>query len=342
MYKFSLILTLAFACSLVAGCRDEGKTALDLGVTDMAMTGPVTGPTDMSMKTYAATSVATMRQKGMYGTFELDDVILLAVNPSGSRLYVQDAAGGDYSAVVLACSSSSVAHPCSLSSTTAMLGVGHKVTVKGTYERGGMTKGNFETFYIDAITDGGAGTMPAATTLTMADVGKGAYTDLETSRKYWFQKVSVKLTDALVIFDLSPAEFKTTPSSGKTCPNQFGFAMVPMTGAPAAPAACDGTCAQGTSKMAPPATCTQPAAVSTASTGEILIGTDFYTGFKYSADCKCFAGFGDTAVLASNSVDNGTTIQGILVYNAPPSGTPYVYLAPTTNSGATPDFKFTK
>jgi hypothetical protein len=350
MYKFSL--SLALACTLIAGCRDEGGNNNNTGGNgsgDMAMTGPVTMPSndDMAMpamKTYNVSTVAAMRGAGMYGTFELDNVVVLGVNPSGSRTYVQDAAGNDLSAIVLQCPPNSMTHPCSLGSTIAKIAAGHQVTVKGTYEKGSAAKGNYETFYIDTLTDGGAAAaMPAATVLTMADVQKGAFSDLANSRKHWFQKVKVTLTDALVMFDLSPAEFKTTPSQGKSCPNQFGFGMVPMTGAPAAaPSACDATCAQGTKTTAPPATCTQPAASTTTDAGEILIGTDFYKGFTYSTDCKCYAGFSDTAVLATNAFDNGAVIQGILIYDSPPGGTGYLYLAPTSNGGATPDFKFTK
>jgi hypothetical protein len=321
----------AFACMLsAAGCRDNGA----LTPADLSMTGPG-GNGDMAtggggggdmMKSYMVSTIAAMRA-GSYGDFELDNVVVLAVNPGGSRMYVQDAAGGKLSAIEVSCPAGGT-HVCTISATVKAAKIGDQVTVKGTYVKAGATKGNYETFYVDTMMDNGAApTKPTATTLTIADVISSAGSGTN-SRDTWFQKVSVTLTDALVMFDMNPMVFAHTPAAGKTCPNTYGWGMVPMTGAPSAPAACDASCATKT----PPATCTQPAAATATSTMEVLVGTDFYSGFTYSNDCKCYSGFSDTVVTPANHVASGATIQGILVYYSPQTGTPYLYLAPTVNA----------
>src|ERR1700749_1034280 len=102
MYK--QLTLFAFACTLAVGCRDNSTTTTN-NSTDMATGaggggssggggtaggGGTTGTGDMALTTTTST-IAAMRTAGTYGNFELDNVILLAVNPSGSHMYVQDA-----------------------------------------------------------------------------------------------------------------------------------------------------------------------------------------------------------------------------------------------------------
>lgn len=339
LYRNASIL--AFACMLAAtGCRDNGT----LTPADLSMAGGGAGGTDMAgggaggdmvMKTYTMSTVTAMRTAGAFGNFEIDNVPVTAVAPTGKKMYVQDVAGGASSAIEVACPSSGT-HMCSMQTTVKTVAIGHQVTIKGTYEKGGATTGGFETFYLDTITDNGAApAMPPVMTLTLADIIKTNGTaNSMASRPNWFARVKVTLTDALVMFDMSPAEFAYSGGTNG-CPGMFGWGMVPMTGAPTGPAACDATC---NAKPAP-ATCTQPAAQAAADANEVLIGTDFYSGFKYSSDCKCYNGFGDTVVAPTNKVASAATIQGILIYNSPPMKTGYLYLAPTTSPPATsPDF----
>ena len=329
---YRTISSFALACTVVAGagCRDNGTLQpADLsgtggGSTDMAGGGGGGGGGggDMAPKSYAVSTVTAMRTAGAFGNFEIDNAVVVGVGPTGTKMFVQDASGGDLSAIAVACPGSGT-HMCTMSSTVKTTKIGDSVTVKGTYEKGGMTTGYFETFYLDSITDNGAAAaIPPVKTLTLADIVK---TNTMGSRANWFQKVKVTLTDALVVFDLSPAEFAY--SGGKNgCPAMFGWAMVPMTGAPAtAPPACDASC---NAKPAP-ATCTQPAAQTTMNANELLVGTDFYSTFKVSSDCFCYNGFGDTVVTPANKVASGATIQGVLIYDSPKTGAPRLSLAPT-------------
>ncbi|HEX6836910.1 MAG TPA: hypothetical protein VF334_10085, partial [Polyangia bacterium] len=92
-------------------------------------------PGDMAMgKSYQPSTVAAMRQ-GASGDFELGGVISIGRSPSTSspRLFVQDAAGGDFSAIVTHCSSTSVTHPCAVAATVATIPDGMRITVRGTY-----------------------------------------------------------------------------------------------------------------------------------------------------------------------------------------------------------------
>src|SRR5689334_11754309 len=84
----------------VVGCRDNGT----LTPADLSMAGGGTGGTgggtgdDMAMAGYTTSSIAMMRQ-GAPGPYELDNVIAIGVTPSGSHIFIQDANGGDFSAV---------------------------------------------------------------------------------------------------------------------------------------------------------------------------------------------------------------------------------------------------
>ena len=111
---YRTLTIVGFTTVLAAGCRNNGQTPVDLssGSSDMATGG------DMA-KNYVNSDIKTMRN-GASGDFSLANVIALAVSPSGSsspRLVVQDASGGDFSAILSRCSPTSTAHPCTVAST---------------------------------------------------------------------------------------------------------------------------------------------------------------------------------------------------------------------------------
>lgn len=323
----------AFACALAgAGCRDNGTLQpADLsgaGGDDMAMGG---GGADMQ-KNYQVATIAAMRQ-GSPGDYELDDVIAIALTPSTTspHLYVQDATGGDFSAIRTNCSATSTKHPCTVASTVHTVAIGHKVTIKGTYIKSKVTDGATEDFYIDSITDNGAGTLPQVATVMLADVQQSSIATATTmapaNKKYWFEHVTVMNPGTMAMYDPSPAPFKYTGGTNG-CPAQFGWGMAPSgTSGANTTAGCDATC----SMMTPPAGCTQPAPVAL-NAAEVLIGTDFYSGFKESSDCKCASGFGDTPVSATSTTSK---LGGILIYDTVFGSTPvqpYIYLAPLDNT----------
>jgi hypothetical protein len=299
----------AFACVLmVAGCRDNGT----LTPADLSMGGGGTGGTggggDMAvaMKNYKMSSIAMMRQ-GAPGDYELDDVIAIALTPStkSPKLVVQDAAGGDYSAILTDCSSSSASHPCSVASTVHTTVLGDKVTIKGTYIKAKLASGGSETFYIDSITDNGAGTAPAPLALAQADVERAVDTMAAKWNANFFQKVTVTPTETLVMYDWTPTELKysgTWPGC-TTAPFVFGFAMIPM------------------SVMATPANAactvkTAPAPSQTANDKEIFVGTDFYKDFNVSSDCQC-AKTPTTVPAQGTTWASGKPITGVLIYDVP-------------------------
>src|SRR5689334_13406278 len=149
MYKLSL--TLAFVCAVFAGCRDEetggtagkgGSGGGSAGAGGMGGMGGSAGSGsdagagagsggaggDMAMPPKLST-IVDMRTAGKFGSFELDHVVVLGATPTGTKLYVQDIAGGDLSAIELR----SVAK--SAGATTAMaLAAGAQVSVVGAYE----------------------------------------------------------------------------------------------------------------------------------------------------------------------------------------------------------------
>ncbi len=323
----------AFACVLgaTAGCRDNGT----LKPADLSMAGGGGGGTgggmDMAMATtnYTVATIAVMRG-GAPGAYELDDVVAIGLTPSAKspKIFVQDAAGGDFSAVRANCSSTSTAHPCTVASTVATVALGHKVTIKGTYIKSTKAEGSAENFYIDSITDNGAGTAPQPTTVMLADVQQSAVADALTTipanKKYWFQHVTVMTPGTMVVYDLSPTEL--VYSGATACSYQLGFSLIPMgTAGVMTAAACTGS----------GSTATQPTAVATPDPARVLIGTDFYKTFVVSSDCKCAAMFSDTQVTPAMTT---TKLDGILVYDTVFGSSPvvpYQYLAPlaTTDLG---------
>ena len=208
----------------------------------------------------------------------------------------------------------STAHPCSVATAVAAIATGRSVTVQGTYIKS-KTSG-YETFYIDTITDNGAGTAPAAAAATIGDISRGG-----TNKALAFQRVTAPIAanDPLVVDDdWTPAEFVFTGAT--KCPYQFGFGMIPKSANATATMACTGTTSQ-------------PGGQPTPAAGEILIGTDFYKGFTVSSDCQCAASFTDKEPTAASQLKG--TISGILVLDVPfGATTPYYYIAPQTNADA--------
>jgi hypothetical protein len=268
--------------------------------------------------TFTKASVATMRQ-GAAGCYELDGVITIAVTPVGANtksvtLYVQDAAGGVYSAMKVSCSSTSATHMCTAFATAKNVLAGRTVTLQGQFTKSSAAKGGFEAFYLDSITDSAAGTPPTPTTLAQADLERSTTTASTGSptAAYWFQMVTANVTDKLVMFDWSPPEFKGTG----TCP-QYGFGLTPMSAGSTAGTACSGT--------------TQPAGQATVNPKEVLVGTSFYSGFKYTTDCACAAMYMSPLPTAGQGVTG--TVSGILGYEVPTGQTVgYLYLEPLKNA----------
>jgi hypothetical protein len=139
------------------------------------------------------------------------------------------------------------------------------------------------------------------------------------SAAYWFQLVSANISDKLVMFDWTPPEFKRS-GAGTSCPQQFGFGMIPTSAGATAGMACSGM--------------TQPAGQTTVNAKEVLVSTDYYTGFNVSSDCAC--PFMGTTTLTSGMGTSGT-IKAILDYDVPYGSTAgYQYLSPLNS---TTDFK---
>jgi hypothetical protein len=260
-----------------------------------------------------------MRMGTQSGCFELDNVVTIGTTPStkSPKVFVQDAAGGAFTAMMTRCSSTSTAHPCAVAATVAALTDGRSVTVKGTYIK--STGSGFEEFFIDAVTDNGAGTIPAAGTATLADIERGG-----TNKGLAFQKVTVSIpsADTLVMYDWTPAELVYTGAT--TCPYQFGWSMIPksVTGITAGAA-----CTSGTA---------QPTSQATPNAASVIIGTDFYKGFTFTSDCRCAKMFNTTnpVVPAAGSTIAGS-ISGILIFDVPfGASVGYYYIAPKTNADA--------
>jgi hypothetical protein len=334
---------------LLAGCQPTQPIApIDFGVRDMALNfqnpGPVDmaqppnmnpgGPDDMAMgmqqqmgctapgMAYAQSTISTMRQ-AKSGCFELDNVVTIATTPVGTNtksvsIHVQDAAGGDYSAIKLDCSSTSMTHMCAAFTSAKSILAGRKVTVQGLYIKSSQMKGGFEIFYIDNISDGGAATAPAPATLMEGDLQRGA--SMSNGGKpmaaYWFQMVTANISDKLLMFDWSAPEFKRSGSS-TSCPQQFGFGMIPTSAGATAGSACNGM--------------TQPSGQSTVNAKEILVSTDYYGGFKFSSDCACAGAHMDPIPTSGQGVTGSITalLDYDVVYG---QTTGYQYLAPLDNA----------
>jgi hypothetical protein len=316
--------TFAFACVLgVAGCRDNGTVS----PVDLSMGGGGGGGTgggmDMAMagKTYTTATIAAMRG-GAPGDYQLVDVVAIALTPSSKspKLVVQDAAGGKYTAIQLTCSGSSTTHPCTVASTVHTVTLGHKVTVQGTYIKAKLASGGTETFYLDTITDNGAGTAPAPLTLDEKALARATDTSVTDWNANFWQKVTVTPTEDMVMYDWTPSDLKfsgTWPGCS-TAPFVFGFGMIPTSA--------------GTTVMASDACTVKTAPAPSKATSdpkEVLIGTDYYKDFAVSSDCQCAAA-PTTVPSATTKWLSGQAITGILGYDVPFGGTVgYKFFSPT-------------
>lgn len=307
-------------CSLVVGCGGGGgSTPVDSKLTDGPALVDSSSNTDAATACslgYTSSSIASMRMGTMTGCFALTNVVTLGVTPSmkSPRLFVQDAAGGDFSAIMMRCSSTSTAHPCTVAATVAALADGHKVTIQGTYIKSASTM--FEEFFIDTVTDNGAGAAPAPAPATLAQIERSS-----TAANLRFQRVTVTVgaADTLKMYDWTPSELANTTATA--CSYQFGFGMIPKSVAGAAPGL---ACTSGTA---------QPTGVAMPSPSEVLIGTDFFKSFTTSSDCRCAKMFMDMEPAATSTL--GGTIGGLLVFDVPFGGTAgYTYLAPKTVADA--------
>ena len=308
-----------FICIALAmiGCRStDSSTPVDSnGVHDGAhLDGAGSG--SAACASYAMTTIAAMRMGTASGCFQLTNVVTLGTTPSkkSPKVFVQDASGGDFSAMVTKCSSTSTAHPCSISTQVGAIADGHSVTITGTYIKTAAT--TFEEFFIDGLTDNGVTTVPAAATATLAQIERGG-----TAKNLRFQRVTVNISasDTLKMFDWTPSEFSNT--SATACPYQFGFGMLPTSATGAAAA---GACANGT---------TQPGGQPTVNANEVLIGTDFYKTFTVSSDCRCAKTFVDMEPSATSTLSG--MVSGLLVFDVPFGGTVgYYYLDPKSTTDA--------
>jgi len=236
------------------------------------------------------------------------------VTPSAGspRVFVQDTAAGDFSAMMAICSSTSVSHPCSIAPTVASLADGQVVSLDGTYLKNPQ---GLEDFYIDSITVGGTHALPAPASVALSGVQRNA-----NNARLWFQRVQINLgSSTLKMYDFSPVELHYNAANGTSCPNYFGFGMVPSTSSDVVGGACSAT-------TQPPS----PVGSGSAPADELLLGTDFYKTFTASADCACAL----TPLTASSTL--GGTIGGILVGDQQfGTTTIYQYLAPKSASDAT-------
>jgi hypothetical protein len=302
---YRTLTLVGLATVLVAGCRNSTQTPVDLSMGgDMATGG------DMAKNYQTAADIKTMRQ-GAKGDFSISSVIAIAVSPmatSSPRVIIQDASGGDFSAILARCSPTSTAHMCNVATTVKTVAIGDNVSLQGTYEKSATT--SFETFYIDMITvNSHSAALPAVASVLLTDITRNAMTKAK-----WFQHVTVSNPGTLVMYDFTPVEFKRTGAT--TCPQQFGFGLLPTGGTAAT--ACTGM--------------TQPPGVTTPVAGEVLIGTDFFMTYAVGSDCQCDAQYGVKTPTATSST---TVAGGILEFDTVFNSTPvvaYQYLAPLTTA----------
>jgi hypothetical protein len=307
-----------FICLALAvfGCRSSDNSAVDSHAANDGshLDGTGSGSGD-ACASYTMSTVAAMRMGTATGCFKLTNVVSLGTTPSKTtpQIFVQDAAGGDYSAMLTKCSSTSTTHPCAVATQAAAITDGHSVTITGTYIKTAAT--TFEEFFIDGITDNGATTVPAAATATLAQIERGS-----TAKNLRFQRVTVTIgtADTLKMYDWSPGEFANT--SATACTYQYGFGMLPTSATGTAAAACS----SGTA---------QPNGQAAINANEVLIGTDFYKTYTVSSDCRCAKTFTDMEP-ASTSTLSGT-ISGLLTFDVPFGATVgYYYLDPKTMTDA--------
>ncbi len=309
-----MMLKLAWIAVALTACGSNAATTNP----DAHVTKDSSANIDSSVEactTYTTSSIASMRMGTMTGCFTLTNVVSIGTLSSATtpKLFVQDAGGGDFSAMLTTCLTGSTTHPCSVGTTVGGIADSESVTVKGTYIK--SSGSTFEEFLIDSITDNGPGTAPAFATATIAQLERSG-----TATNLRFQHVTTSITVAneLQMYDWTPSEFANT--SATTCAYQYGFGMIPKTVSVTKGAACT----NGT---------TQPAGQTTPNAAEVLIGTDFYKGFTVSSDCRCALHYQDMEPTATSTLSG--TIGGLLVFEVPFGGsTGYYYLDPKVASDA--------
>lgn len=264
---------------------------------------------------YSPSTIVDMRQAKTSGCFELGHVGLIARtdSPAEPRLYVQDDAGADFSAISAKCAATA-SHACSATVRAKIpqlfdtLEQGAELTLQGYYLNGGVT--GFEQFYIeDIIDDCKMLTRPAPIKVAAADIGREARVPAK-----WFQRAEVEIpsADPLVMYDYSPSDLNLAAPS---CPDFEGFAMVPKSQGTTAPAACSG-------KVNPAARALDPKMV--------LIGRQFFNQFLFSADCACMQGTGQKMVVPTSSVSG--TVRGYLILEVDKGSTnPYQVFEPAAD-----------
>jgi hypothetical protein len=331
------MIRLALVAAFVAGCGTSPQTPFNsfdfAGAApgdDLATAGSSDGGAqsgDLAMgsgcSVYTKSTIAAMRQAATSGCFEVDNVVSVAVTPitansTSIRIVAQDAAGGDYSGVLVSCyDSATTKHPCTAFPTAKNILAGRSITVQGYYAKGAAAAGGYEYLSLDSVTDNASGTAPAAKAVLLADIERGAM-----KPAYWFQKVTLTIAaaDMLGMFDFSPSEFKST-TAGATCGSYYGFGMKPKSASGTAGAGCSGT--------------TQPAGQATVNANEVLFGTDFHGGFTANSQCACIStktNMPYPGLLSTTSTLSGT-VSGILFYDAY-SAAGYQYLSPLLDADA--------
>jgi hypothetical protein len=267
---------------------------------------------------YMPTSIVAIRNPPVAsGCYELSHVGLVARtdSPTEPRIYVQDANGGDFSAILAKCAATAT-HVCP-ASVSAMIPQlfdtmqsGAQLTVRGYYQHG--TVGGFEEFYIEALVDEGKMvTRPAPITLSVSDLAR----DARVAAK-WFRRATVAIAaqDPLVMYDFSPADLRLATSAA--CPNYAGFAMIPKSAGTAATSGC-------TNATSPKGHATNPK--------EILIGRQYFNQFLFSSDCACMAGTNQRMLTPTSSV-SGTVLGYLILEQDKNSTSPYQVFEPAADA----------
>src|SRR5581483_4052826 len=128
----------------------------------------------------------------------------------------------------------------------------------GTYIK---ASSGFEMLELDNVTDNASGTAPAPVAIGPSDIERSV-TMMSTGKPaaaYYYQIVTTSITDKLMMYDWSPAEFAYNG-------HQYGFGMAPSSAKLTAGASCNGGTTQPTGMASNPK--------------EVLVGTELYGGFK--------------------------------------------------------------
>lgn len=300
------------------GTSSGGPGGGDGGVNGDGGTGGCNQPSPgltAACTSYQSMSIAAMRGTPNAGCFELAHVGLVARtdSPTEPRLYVQDANGGDFSAILAKCAATAT-HKCAPSVLAKIpqlydtLADGAKLTLRGYYQYGKVT--GFEEFYLEDIIDECATVpRPAPITLTLADITRDA-----RSKGKWFRRANVDIAagDPLEVYDFSPPELALAAG---TCPNWAGFAMIPKSAGVSGAAGCSGT--------------TNPASRA-GDPREVLFGRQFFNQFLYSSDCGCSASTKQKVLAASNTV-SGTMLGYLILELDKGATTPYQVFEPAAD-----------